>query len=179
KGCELPWWRVDEADPLVWGEVKKVLERPDLVEEALRSRTNESATDGGLAVKDIAAGEARLAFLANHRLVLLRQGSKGNITESELEHELERLARETKMIGQTLAAARAAAARANAVIDEIGTVRSWLVVVRDEVERADDAERRRICRALAPSVQLDEKKIRIGLKLTQRASIASVGSTCS
>jgi site-specific DNA recombinase len=178
KACDLPWWRTDEADTLVWDKVKRVLERPDLVEEALRERIAEKDVDGGLAAKDVQKGQARLAHLANTRAIFMRQAAKGNIPEDELDRELDRLSREARLLEQTVAAARDEAERARAAVTEISNVRAWLDVVAQRVKNAGASERRRICRALAPKVEIDRDQIRIGVKLREHAE-RRLGSTCS
>lgn len=163
--CTLPWWRVDEADAIVWRQVKRMLDRPDLVEEALRERADESGADSSAAAGDVDKGEARLQFLGQHREFLLGQCAKGNLPQPVLDKELAKIAREETLIGQTVAAARAEVERARAIVTEIGSVKAWLAAVRQELRGADAHERRRIVRVLAPTVQLDIGKIRVGLRL--------------
>lgn len=165
KSCELPWWRVDEADGLVWAEVKRVLERPDLVEAALRARSADTTTDGSLAAQDVANGEAQVARLTEAVNVWHRMFNDGNVTEVELAKNLADVARRLHLVQTTLAAARLAAERAGAAVAEIGSVLAWLAAVRKELDLADPAERRRISRGLAPSIQLDPEAVRIGLQL--------------
>lgn len=181
--CALPWWPVAEADRLVWEQVRQALERPDLIKQALSERAQDGEQDGGAAARDIERGEKRLKQLADARAMLIRQATKGNIEEAELDRELARIGRESKLIGQTLAAARAAADRARVAVAEISTLKAWLRTVRQEVDRADEAERRAIVRGLAPLVELDERHARIGLKLRSDdgikdgiASVFGVGS---
>jgi hypothetical protein len=179
KSCELPWWRVDEADGGVWREVQAILQRPDLVEEALRARSTETDTGGALAAKDIADCEAQLGFIASTRAVVLRQAQKGNILADEAERELDRMARKAKLLEETLATARQAAEKARAVVAEIGSVKAYLALVHEETDHANPAERRRICRALAPHVRLGVSKIEIGVRLRKPATTPVVGSNLS
>ncbi len=174
EGCKLPWWRTSEADALVWAEVRKMLSRPDLVEEAIRDQ----ATDGGQADAEAKEYEAQIARLASVREVLTTQFRRGRISEAELDRELDAVARERRLLEASAEAARTSAARAQAAVAEIGSVRAYLATLADELKDADPAKRRRIVRALAPSVVVDEHRVRIGFALRDPATIALVGSTC-
>jgi site-specific DNA recombinase len=172
--CSLPWWRTEEADGLVWQEVTRILARPDLVEEAVRER----GRDETIAAVDVAGFEAHLSRLAGVRSVLTAQFRRGRIDEGELDRELDAVDRERRMIEQSIAAARTAAERARTTIAEIGTVRAYLVDLREAADAATPEERRMIVRALAPSVTLDADRVRIGFRLHRPEPIALVGSTC-
>lgn len=179
KACDLQWWRTDEADALVWQEVRRVLERPDLLEEALRARAVDAESDGGAGDGDVAASEAQLARLATVREVLTTQYRRERITAAELERELDAVDRQRRLLEQTLAAARYASERARAAVAEIGSMRAYLLELGEQLDVADAVAQRVIARAVAPDVVLDREQVKIGLRLRAPEAIAVGLHTCS
>ena len=82
---ERPFIRAERLERLVWGEVKKVLENPDLIVagiEAMDTRADEGGLD-----EEIAAAERDLRKVQAEEDRAIRLYVSGKITEKQLDHQ--------------------------------------------------------------------------------------------
>lgn len=184
RACALRWRRTADADAEVWRRILDALRRPDLVERALEGQ-READGDARAGEGDAADFDRRLERLAKVEEAILSRFRRGAISEPAFDRELETIGQERRLLEQSAAAAREAAARARASAGVLRGLREAVARVAEELEGADAGERRRVVQALRPDVRLDGDGIRIAFRVrmpgpsTVRPPIAIVSAPCS
>ena len=149
---EHPMIRAERLEDLVWGEVRRVLEHPDLIVAGLAALDGEADGD---AAADVAHAERELAGVQAEEDRAIRLYVMEKITEQQLDHQrrfigerLERLrarldeyrARESAAANQRLAAER---------------VVEWTQRVGDGLDDLPDEERRELLNLLLDEATID------------------------
>ena len=158
---ERPYIRADRLEELVWSEVKKVVQNPDLIVQGIESLGEQE--DGGLA-KRIASAERefRGIQMEEDRAIGLYVSRK--ITEEQLDHQ-------RKVILERLEAARAklddyraqgAAATERKVLT--GNIAEWSRRIGGRLDDLPSEERRDVLRLVVDQIVIDhDNKVSITL----------------
>ena len=149
---ERPYIRADKLEELVWREVKKVVQNPDLIVEGIESLDTQE--DGGL-VKRIASAERELRMVQKEEDRAIGLYVSGKISESQLDHQ-------RKLIHERLEAARArlddyrAQGAAAAERKELtGNIAEWSRRIGDRLDDLPAEERRDILRLILDQIAID------------------------
>ena len=149
---ERPYIRADRLEELVWREVKKVVQNPDLILEGIESLDTQE--DGGLA-KRIAGAEREVRGVQMEEDRAIGLHVSGKITEDQLDHQ-------RKLILERLEAARAK-------LDDYRTQESltvekrvlmeniveWAGKVGDGLDNLSSEERRDILHLIVDQITVD------------------------
>lgn len=143
--CLMPSRNIDDADAKVWAQVLATLGRPDVAELAHAAQAAREQTADAWR-QDLAEAERRRERLAAAEKAILRQFSKGLVTEANLSAELAQLARERAFADHQVAAARAQASpQAAPAEDLVATIEQ---LRRRALRMTDPGQRQKIVRAL-------------------------------
>lgn len=169
---------VEALDAMLWGEIRKVVERPDLLEETVASRRQMAETGTDWAA-ELAGYERQLAALERAEAVILDRFRRGKVSEGAMDREVTAAARQRKLLErnrdlarQELAASRRTAEEAEA----LAVVASRLL---GYVEAATPEERQKLARAFIPGLTLWRDRVEFPIRLIPmgepvfRASAAS------
>ena len=176
-GCrEHTMIRAERLEDLIWGEVKKVMENPELILAGIESLYSQ---DGEGFEKQIARTESELQRVQSEEDRAIRLFVSGKITEGQL--DLQR-----KFITERLEALRARLddyrARESSKMEsrELGEyVVEWANRVGDRLDDLPDVERREVLRLLLDEVTIDgENNINLTLAIPTE-DLASIGTPVS
>ena len=168
----LPFIRAERLEELVWGEVRRVLERPELIAAGLAAL--EPDEDGGLA-GDIARTERELAGVQAEEDRAIRLFVTDKISEQQLDHQrrfigerLERLrarldeyrARESAQAGQRVA---------------LEQVEEWARSVGAGLDALSEEERRELLDLLLEDATIDgENRVTLTLAIPGDGEFVSI-----
>ena len=149
---ERPYIRADRLEELVWSEVKKVIENPDLIVQGIE--TLDTQEDGGLA-KRIAGAERELRRVQMEEDRAIGLYVSGKITEEQLDHQ-------RRLILERLETARAKlddyrAQESLAVEKHLLTANivEWAGRVGDGLDNLSSEERRGVLQLIVDQIVID------------------------
>ena len=179
-GCrEHTMIRAERLEGLVWGEVKRVLENPDLILSGIESLDSEE--DGGLE-KQIARTEHELQKVQYEEDRAIRLYVSGKITEEQLDRQRKFITERLEAIRAKLADYRA---RETAEVEKrvlAEHVVEWARGVGNGLDDLPDEERREVLRLLLDEVTIDGENnvnLTLGIPTEDLVSIGTPTSRCS
>ena len=149
---ERPYIRADRLEELVWSEVKKVVQNPDLIRESIESLDTQE--DGGLA-KRIAGAERDLGRVQKEEERAIGLRVSGKITEDQFDHQL-------KLIHERLEAARAklddyraqeSLTTKNRILME--NIVDWTAKIGKGLDNLSSEERQEVLRLIVDQIVID------------------------
>ena len=149
---ERPYIRADRLEELVWSEVKKVVQNPDLIRESIESLDTQE--DGGLA-KRIAGAERELGRVQKEEERAIGLCVSGKITEDQFDRQL-------KLIQERLETARAklngyraqeSLTTKNRILME--NIVGWTGRVGNGLDKLSSEERRDVLRLIVDEIVID------------------------
>ena len=151
---ERPYIRADRLEELVWSEVKKVVQNPDLIVEGIESLDTQE--DGGLA-KRIASAERELRGIQMEEDRAIGLYVSGKITEEQLDHQ-------RKLILERLEAARAKLddyrAQESLTVEKrvlMENIVEWAGSVGDGLDDLSSEERRDVLKLIVDQIEIDRE----------------------
>ena len=151
---ERPYIRADRLEELVWGEVKKVVQNPDLIVQGIESLDTQE--DGGLA-KRIASAERELRRVQMEEDRAIGLYVSGKITEYQLDHQ-------RKIILERLEAARAKLddyrAQESLTVEKrvlMENIVEWAGSVGDGLDDLSSEERRDVLKLIVDQIEIDRE----------------------
>ena len=153
---EHPVIRAERLEGLVWGEVRRVLEQPELIAAGLAAL--DPGEDGG-AAEEMARTERELASVQLEEDRAIRLFVSGKITEDQLDHQRrfigERLERLRARLDEYRARESAQAGRREA----LERVVEWARRVGDGLDGLSDQERRELLELLLEEATIDGENL--------------------
>ena len=176
-GCrEHTMIRAERLEGLVWGQVKRVMENPDLIVAGIESV--DSREDEGLE-KQIAGAERELQKVQFEEDRAIRLYVTEKITEEQLDRQRKLITERLETLRARLADYRA---RETAAMEkrEMGKhVLEWANRIGDSLDDLPDVERREVLRLLLDEVTIDgENKVNLTLAIPTE-ELESIGSPVS
>ena len=151
---ERPYIRADRLEELVWGEVKKVVQNPDLIVEGIESLDTQE--DGGLA-KRIASAEREFRGVQMEEDRAIGLYVSGKITENQLDQQ-------RKLILERLEAARAKLddyrAQESLTVEKrvlMENIAEWAGKVGDGLDSLSSEERRDVLKLIVDQIEIDRE----------------------
>ena len=149
-----PYIRADRLEELVWSEVKKVVQNPDLIVQGIESLDTQE--DGGLA-KRIASAERELRRVQMEEDRAIGLYVSGKITEYQLDHQ-------RKVILERLEAARAKLddyrAQESLTVEKnllLTNIVEWAGKVGDGLDDLSSEERRDVLQLIVDQIVIDRE----------------------
>ena len=168
--------RAERLEGLVWGEVKRVMENPDLIVAGIESV--DSREDEGLE-KQIARAERELQKVQFEEDRAIRLFVTEKITEEQLDRQRKFITERLESLRARLADCRAreTAAMEKRVLGE--QVVEWATTIGDSLDDLPDVERREVLRLLLDEVTIDgENNVNLTLAIPTE-ELESIGSPVS
>ena len=176
--CVGGWRRTEQVDFEVWERLRTALQREDLVSRAL-SGEREASADAATGDEDAAGFERRIAKLDEVEAAVLARFRRGLVSESGMDGELTRIARERALLVTSAAAAREAAQRARTSVTSLQGLQEAARALAGELGRVEGAERREVVRGLRLAVELRREALDVRFRLVAGVSCAMVGCSSS
>lgn len=145
--------RCEAIDALLWGDVVAMFKRPDAIREVLSRRAGASEQQAG-ALAQLDEWRRRLDRAEDTQAAILERFRRGLIGERVMDVELERAARERRLLEQNIATWGAASLDARATARARANVEQALERLRIVAPLADAATRRDIVRELGRELVL-------------------------
>ena len=169
---EHPMIRAERLETLVWGEVKRVLEHPDLIVAGLAALDGDADDD---VAGEVARTERELAGVQMEEDRAIRLYVTGKITEEQLDHQ-------RRFIGERLERLRARLdeyrTRASAHADQrlvLERVVEWTQRVGDGLDDLPDEERRELLNLLLDEATIDgENNVTLTLAIPGDGDVVSI-----
>ena len=169
---EHPMIRAERLESLVWGEVKRVLEHPDLIVAGLAALDGDADDD---VAGEVARTERELAGVQLEEDRAIRLYVTGKITEEQLDHQ-------RRFIGERLERLRARLdeyrTRASAHADQrlvLERVVEWTQRVGDGLDDLPDEERRELLNLLLDEATIDgENNVTLTLAIPGDGDVVSI-----
>ena len=169
---EHPMIRAERLETLVWGEVKRVLEHPDLIVAGLAALDGDADDD---VAGEVARTERELASVQMEEDRAIRLYVTGKITEEQLDHQ-------RRFIGERLERLRARLdeyrTRASAHADQrlvLERVVEWTQRVGDGLDDLPDEERRELLNLLLDEATIDgENNVTLTLAIPGDGDVVSI-----
>jgi site-specific DNA recombinase len=155
--CSLPMLRSDTVDGKIWEAVVTSVIREDHLEKAVAESVRESET--GPDPKELSRLEAKQKQLVRAEEILLERFGRGLITDSVLDKELVRLAKDRTAVKQLIAAAKGALRDCPSRDATANALRAALEDLRQKLRFATPEDRRDIVRA---ALAKDQNAVTIG-----------------
>ena len=149
-----PMIRAERLEGLVWGEVKRVLENPDLIVAGIEAL--DSREDGGLA-EEIDTAERDLQKVQMEEERVIRLFVSGKITEDQMDHQRRYITERLETLRARLDDYRD---RETAEIEKrlaMEHVVEWVSRIGDGLDDLPDEERREVLRLLLEGVTIDRE----------------------
>jgi site-specific DNA recombinase len=141
---------VPDIDERIWSAVKRVLERPDLLAEAVevrRGRDHDRHTDWNAELVDY---ERKLARLEKAEGVILNSFRRGKLSEAAFNRDLEQTSKERALLELNRDLAQQQLAIASRSKAEMEALTATANTLRERLEEATAKERRDLVRLLVP-----------------------------
>jgi site-specific DNA recombinase len=170
--------RAERLEGLVWGEVKKVLENPDLIVAGIEAL--DSKEDGGLE-KQVARAERELQKVQFEEDRVIRLYVTEKITEEQMDRQRKFITERLETVRTRLDDLRA---RETAAMEQrsLGEhVIEWAKRVGGRLDDLPDEERREVLRLLLDEVTIDGENnvsLTLGIPTEELASIGTPVSAC-
>lgn len=173
--CALPLRKTAEVDDRLWAAMVRILGRRDLLDRALEIRGADAAKQGDDWSADLRGFESRLAKLLRAEKTMLERFRRGLVSEGAIDHELEAIARERKMLERQVETAQRAAAGAAKAASRVDAMRASVAVLQMRIRATSAAERRALVEALVDpwSVVIGAERVEAPLRLRLPESIAN------
>lgn len=180
KACSSGWRRTEQVDLEVWQRIQAALLREDLV-GAAAAGARAAEEDARLGAGDAAGFARKLERLAQHEAAVLARHRRGLVSELALDVELGAIARERRLLEQSAAAARAAAAQAQGEVATLQGLQEAARLAARGMQRMAGEERRRWLRELRAEVLVAGPEVRVRFRLVAGVSCAVGGcsSACT
>ena len=161
---EHPYIRAERLEGVVWVEVKKVLENPDLIVASIEAMDAE-AEGGGLA-EEIARAERDLQKVQMEEDRAIRIFVSGKITEKQLDHQRRFITERLETLRATLDGHRAresAQVEKRAIAEHIV---EWTQRAGDRLDSLSDGGRREVLELLLDGATIDrQNKVNLTLAI--------------
>ncbi len=148
--CTMRPWRVDEADARVWRRIVRFLGRPDLPGRVASFLSASAGPDERSWARDLAGNEKRLAHLQVAEAAILDRFRRDLISQGALDHELERISAERRLLTRSIEQARRQLEGARQTRGAASQALGLLEQLREGLEGADATTRRELVQALVP-----------------------------
>ena len=150
---EHPYIRAERLEAVVWSEVKKVLENPDLIVASIEAM--DSQAEGGGLAEEIARAERDLQKVQMEEDRAIRLFVSGKITEKQLDHQRKFITERLETLRVTLDDHRAresAQAEKRALAEHIV---EWTQRAGDRLDSLSDKGRREVLELLLDGATID------------------------
>ena len=149
---EKPMIRAERLEGLVWGEVKRVLDNPDLIVAGIEAL--DSREDGGLAEEiDTAERDLQKVQLEEERVI--RLFVSGKITEDQMDHQRRYITERLETLRARLDDYRDRETAENEKRLAMEHVVQWVSRIGDGLDDLPDEGRREVLRLLLDGVTID------------------------
>jgi hypothetical protein len=140
---------VEDLDELVWTEIRQVLERPDLLAQAVasRHRTDAGAPDWQA---ELASYERQLAALERAEAVILDRFRRGKISEGAMDREQAAAGRQRALLERNRDLARQQLSAASQTRAEADALAATVAALWERVAAATPEQRQHLARLLIP-----------------------------
>ena len=165
--------RAERLEDLVWGEVKKVLQHPEVIVSGVNSL--DMKEDGGLA-KDIAGTERDLRNVQLEEDRAIRLYVSGKITEAQLDHQRRFITERLETLRDKLDEYRAQESMADEKRVLMENLVEWAGKFGEGLDDLSSEERRNVLLLLVDQVLIDGEdnvNITLGIPTEDLVSIAS------
>ncbi len=146
--------RAERLEELVWGEVKKMLENPDLIVAGIES-LNTQADGDGLA-EEIARAERDLQKVQVEEDRAIRLYVSGKITEKQLDHQRKFITERLETLRENLNEYRARESARSEQRELAERVMEWAEWIGDGLDELPQEERREVLRLLLDGATIDK-----------------------
>ncbi len=150
---ERPFIRAERLEGLVWGEIKKVLENPDLIVAGIEAM-DARADEGGLA-DEIAEAERDLRKVQAEEDRAIRLYVSGKITEKQLDHQRRFITERLEMLRARLDDSRGRESAESEKRRVMEHVVEWARRAGDRLDGLSDEGRREVLQLLLDGVTVD------------------------
>ena len=151
--CSQPAARADELDELVWGEVLRHLEHPELILQSCAAASDDAMDDGAA---------RQLAELRAQQSRLLDAYQAGAITLRELETRRRPIADRTGELEQQL---QSASRQKRTATDLAGRIDEFAATVRSQLAAMNFARRQQLVRTVIEKVTVVDDRVEISFKI--------------
>lgn len=145
--CELPHQKVAMIDERLWGGLRQILERDDVLERAVAQRAAENDADRRSWASDLKEVRGRLERLQATEETILARFRRGLVSEAAMDTELAAAARERAMLDRQLSTARRAGDSVRQASEE-GVMREHVDVLKRALRSRSLPRRRELVVAL-------------------------------
>ena len=171
-----PMIRAERLEGLVWGEVKRVLENPDLIVAGIG--TLDSREDGRLA-EEITIAERQLHKVQLEEERVIRLFVSGKITEDQMDHQRRYITERLETLRARLDDYRDRETAETEKRLAMEHVVQWVSRIGDGLDDLPDEERREVLRLLLEGVTIDRNNnlnLTLAIPTEQFVSIETPGS---
>ena len=175
---ERPYLRAEPLEELVWSEVSRVLQNPDLIVAGIESL---DAQDSGALDEEISKAERQLRSVQMEEDRAIRLYVSGKITEAQLDHQRKFITERLELAGKQLDDLRARAASGTAKRATMEAVLAWAGEVGDGLDDMTPEQRKAVLQLVLDDAIIDKhNQVRINLAIPVEVpvSIASASSAC-
>ena len=150
---EHPFIRAERLERVVWGEVKKVLENPDLIVAGIEAL--DSQADGGGLTEKIAKAERDLQRVQMEEDRAIRLYVSGKITEKQLDHQRRFIIERLETLRKALEGHRARESAETEKWELAEHIFEWARRVGDSLDNLPEQERREVLGLLLDGATID------------------------
>ena len=173
---ERSYLRAEPLEELVWSEVSRVLQNPDLIVAGIESL---DAQDGGGLDEEISKAERQLRSVQMEEDRAIRLYVSGKITEAQLDHQRRFITERLELAGKQLDDLRARAASGTEKRATMEAVLAWAGEVGDGLDDMTPEQRKAVLQLVLDDAIIDKhNQVRINLAIPVEVpvSIASASS---
>ena len=157
-----PFIRAERLEEVVWGQVKRMLENPDLIVAGIESLSNQA--DGGGLTEDIAKAERDLQKVQMEEDRAIRLYVSGKITEKQLDHQRRFITERLETLQENLNDYRTREFAQAERLEQAERVVEWAKRIGDRLDDLPEEQRREVLQLLLDGATID-KQNRINLTL--------------
>jgi hypothetical protein len=175
---ERPYLRAEPLEELVWSEVSRVLQNPDLIVAGIESL---DAQDSGALDEEISKAERQLRSVQMEEDRAIRLYVSGKITEAQLDHQRKFITERLELLRSQLDTLQARAASGTAKRATMEAVLAWAGEVGDGLDDMTPEQRKAVLQLVLDDAIIDKhNQVRINLAIPVEVpvSIASASSAC-
>ena len=150
---EHPYIRAERLEGVVWSEVKKVLENPDLIVAGIEAMNSQA--DGGALAEEIARAERDLQRVQMEEDRAIRLYVSGKITEKQLDHQRRFITERLETLRKVLDDYRARESAQTERRELAERVVEWAERIGDGLDDLPQGKRREVLRLLLDGATID------------------------
>jgi site-specific DNA recombinase len=174
--CDLPVYRVDDADRRLWAELVDIITAPDLVERARRAvRDRGTDRDQHAVTEAVDRARAEVARLDRVGKVLATHGVDA-LDPDALAERLTAVGRARRQAAEDLRRAEQAMSSSHIAPAATGRLEAVLAELRARVAGADPEERRRVTRSIVTRATVTDRGLAVGLALPLVGALVQASS---